>query len=181
MVTVLCCSIFLILYALRDNVIFFYSPSEIEKKVSNGDIADGSLIRLGGLVLEDSFQRGEDNHVSFVITDLKNEINIAYSGILPDLFREGQGVIAEGYIEIIGVTGGIIKIFQMINNTISRFMLKILKRCVRKENIDLKRRQIENIERIIRLKRHQSTVWKEIELTNQTENRVITRERAGTF
>ena len=60
-------------------------------------------------------------------------------------------------------------------------MLKILKRCVRKENIDLKRRQIENIERIIRLKRHQSTVWKEIELTNQTENRVITRERAGTF
>jgi len=87
----------------------------------------------------------------------------------------------EGYIEIIGVTGGIIKIFQMINNTISRFMLKILKRCVRKENRDLKRRQIENIERIIRLKRHQSTVWKEIELTNQTENRVITRERAGTF
>jgi len=60
-------------------------------------------------------------------------------------------------------------------------MLKILKRCVRKENRDLKRRQIENIERIIRLKRHQSTVWKEIELTNQTENRVITRERAGTF
>ena len=95
LVTVLCCSIFLILYALRDNVIFFYSPSEIEKKVSNDDIADGSLIRLGGLVLEDSFQRGEDNHVSFVITDLKNEINISYSGILPDLFREGQGVIAE--------------------------------------------------------------------------------------
>ncbi len=87
----------------------------------------------------------------------------------------------EGYIEIIGVTGGIIKIFQMINNTISRFMLKILKRCIKKENRDLKRRQIENIERIIRLKRHQSTVWKEIELTNQTENRVITRERAGTF
>ncbi len=103
LVAVLCCSIFLILYALRDNVIFFYSPSEIEKKVSNGDIADGSLIRLGGLVLEDSFQRGEDNNVSFVITDLKNEINIAYSGILPDLFREGQGVIAEGYIEIIKV------------------------------------------------------------------------------
>ena len=93
--------IFLILYALRDNVIFFYSPSEIEKKVSNDDIANGSLIRLGGLVLENSFQRGEDNNVSFVITDLKNEINIAYSGILPDLFREGQGVIAEGYIEII--------------------------------------------------------------------------------
>ena len=59
--------------------------------------------------------------------------------------------------------------------------MKILKRCIKKENRDLKRRQIENIERIIRLKRHQSTVWKEIELTNQTDNRVIARERAETF
>ena len=99
LVTVLCCSIFLILYALRDNVIFFYSPSEIEKKVSNGDIADGSLIRLGGLVLEDSFQRGEDNHVSFVITDLKNEINIVYTGAVPNLFAEGKGVVAEGFLK----------------------------------------------------------------------------------
>ncbi len=87
----------------------------------------------------------------------------------------------EGYIEILGVTGGIIKIFQMINNTISRFMLKILKRCVRKENRDLKRKQVENIERIIRLKRHQSTVWKEIEITHPTENHIIGRERAETF
>ena len=99
LVTVLCCSIFLILYALRDNVIFFYSPSEIEKKVSNGDIADGSLIRLGGLVLEDSFQRGEDNHVSFVITDLKNEIIVSYIGLLPNLFSEEKGVVAEGKLK----------------------------------------------------------------------------------
>ena len=56
---------------------------------------------MGGLVLENSFQRGEGKNVSFIITDLKSEINISYSGILPDLFREGQGVIAEGNIEII--------------------------------------------------------------------------------
>ena len=103
LVTVLCCSLFLILYALRDNVIFFYSPSEVEKKISNDEISNGSLIRLGGLVLENSFKRGVGNNVSFIITDLKKEINISYSGILPDLFREGQGVIAEGNIEIIKV------------------------------------------------------------------------------
>ena len=84
-------------------------------------------------------------------------------------------------MEIVGITGGIIKIFQMVNNTISRLMLKILKRCVKKENKQFKRRQVENIERIIRLKRHQSTVWREIEMTHQPENRIITRERADTF
>jgi len=87
----------------------------------------------------------------------------------------------EGYMEIVGITGGIIKIFQMVNNTISRLMLKILKRCIKKENKQFKRRQVENIERIIRLKRHQSTIWREIEMTNQPENRIITRERADTF
>ena len=106
--------------------------------------------------------------------------NALLTGALADYYLY-KTIGNEGYIEILGVTGGIIKIFQMINNSISRFMLKILKRCVRKENRDLKRKQIENIERIIRLKRHQSIVWKEIELTNQTANRVIARDRAETF
>ena len=65
LVAVLCFSLFLILYALRDNVIFFYSPSEVKIKVSNDEITNGSLIRLGGLVLENSFQRGEGKNVSF--------------------------------------------------------------------------------------------------------------------
>ena len=60
-------------------------------------------------------------------------------------------------------------------------MLKILKRCIRKENRDLKRKQVANIERIIRLKRHQSNIWREIEMTHPSENRIITRERADTF
>ena len=100
---VLGCSLFLILFALRDNVIFFYSPSEIEKKVSNNEIKNGSLIRLGGLVLEKSFYRDKNNNIFFAITDLKKEISVSYIGILPDLFREGQGVIAEGYIEILNL------------------------------------------------------------------------------
>lgn len=106
--------------------------------------------------------------------------NALLTGALADYYLY-KTIGNEGYIEILGVTGGIIKIFQMINNSISRFMLKILKRCIKKENRDLKRRQVENIERIIRLKRHQSTVWKEIELTHPTDNRIIARERAETF
>jgi hypothetical protein len=106
--------------------------------------------------------------------------NALLTGALADYYLY-KTTGAEGYIEILGVTGGIIKIFQMINNSISRFMLKILKRCIRKENRDLKRKQVANIERILRLKRHQSTVWREIEMTHNPENRIITRERADTF
>ncbi len=106
--------------------------------------------------------------------------NALLTGALADYYLY-KTTGAEGYIEILGVTGGIIKIFQMINNSISRFMLKILKRCIRKENRDLKRKQVANIERILRLKRHQSTVWREIEMTHSPENRIITRERADTF
>ena len=97
--TILGFSVFLILYALRDNVIFFYSPSDVKNSVLNGKIQNNSLIRLGGLVLDKSFYRGEDGIIFFSITDNANVINVSYSGILPDLFREGQGVIAEGYIE----------------------------------------------------------------------------------
>lgn len=106
--------------------------------------------------------------------------NALLTGALADYYLY-KTTGAEGYIEILGVTGGIIKIFQMINNSISRFMLKILKRCIRKENRDLKRKQVANIERILRLKRHQSTVWREIEMTYPPENRIMTRERAETF
>jgi len=106
--------------------------------------------------------------------------NALLTGALADYYLY-KTTGAEGYIEILGVTGGIIKIFQMINNSISRFMLKILKRCIRKENRDLKRKQVANIERILRLKRHQSTVWREIEMTHPPENRIMTRERADTF
>jgi cytochrome c-type biogenesis protein CcmE len=97
--TILGFSVFVILYALRDNVIFFYSPSDVKNSVLNGKIQNNSLIRLGGLVLDKSFYRDEDGIIFFSITDNANVINVSYSGILPDLFREGQGVIAEGYIE----------------------------------------------------------------------------------
>ena len=81
----------LIFVALRDQIVFFYSPSEVKERA----ITAGTPIRLGGLVKDGSWVRdGQDN--SFVVTDNVNEIAARYTGILPDLFREGQGVVAEG-------------------------------------------------------------------------------------
>ncbi|MCD7059512.1 cytochrome c maturation protein CcmE [Pelagibacterium xiamenense] len=83
----------LILMALRDQIVFFYSPSEIAEK----GVAPGEAIRLGGLVADGSWmQDGETN--TFVVTDGATEMTAHYVGILPDLFREGQGVVAEGSI-----------------------------------------------------------------------------------
>ncbi|MCB1517199.1 MAG: cytochrome c maturation protein CcmE [Hyphomicrobiaceae bacterium] len=81
----------LILNALRNEIVFFFSPSEL---IERGDIA-GQSIRVGGLVEDGTWvKNGQDN--TFTITDGDKELKIAFVGILPDLFREGQGVIAEG-------------------------------------------------------------------------------------
>ncbi|MBU1336585.1 MAG: cytochrome c maturation protein CcmE [Alphaproteobacteria bacterium] len=81
----------LVLVALRDQIVFFYSPSDVIAR----EVAAGQPIRLGGLVKDGSWIRdGQDN--SFVVTDGAQEVAARYSGILPDLFREGQGVVAEG-------------------------------------------------------------------------------------
>ncbi len=81
----------LVLVALRDQIVFFYSPSDVIAR----QVSAGTPIRLGGLVKDGTWVRdGQDN--SFVVTDNVNEITARYTGILPDLFREGQGVVAEG-------------------------------------------------------------------------------------
>ena len=96
----------IILTNLRDNLIFFYSPSEvIEKKIK-----PNQTIRLGGMVKEESLQKKVINidgrsleEISFIITDFNEEIKINYIGILPDLFKEGQGVVVEGIVENSGI------------------------------------------------------------------------------
>src|SRR3990172_1572999 len=82
----------LVLSALRDNLVFFYSPSEIAEQVASPD----QRVRLGGLVEEGSLKRAADG-VVFRVTDLKATVPVRYAGVLPDLFREGQGVVCEGY------------------------------------------------------------------------------------
>jgi len=85
----------LVLSALKDSIVFFNSPTDVAEK----HVQPGSRIRLGGLVKEGSLQRGDNLAVRFEVTDGNRAIAVNYQGILPDLFREGQGVIAEGTLE----------------------------------------------------------------------------------
>jgi len=85
----------LVLTALKDSIVFFNSPTDVSEK----HIAPGTRIRLGGLVAPGSLVRGENLAVKFDVTDGKGVINVAYQGLLPDLFREGQGVVTEGVLQ----------------------------------------------------------------------------------
>jgi cytochrome c-type biogenesis protein CcmE len=89
----------LILFALNDQIVFFQSPTDIVQKA----IPDGQRIRLGGLVEEGSVEKLDDANVRFRVTDTENVVAVAYKGILPDLFREGQGVVTEGKMSSDGV------------------------------------------------------------------------------
>ncbi len=88
----LCVSVLFGLRAFRENLIFFYSPSEIDSQ----SLPLQKRIRVGGLVENGSVKHGADNGVSFSITDGKQAIEVEYHGLLPSLFREGQGVVAQG-------------------------------------------------------------------------------------
>ena len=92
--TFFCFVVGIILIALQDNILFFYSPSEILQK----NLKQNEKVRLGGLVEENSVVRN-DIKINFTITDLKKTMEVSYEGILPDLFREGQGVIVNGYLK----------------------------------------------------------------------------------
>jgi cytochrome c-type biogenesis protein CcmE len=82
----------LALTALEDSVVFFISPTDLAAQAPN----PGQRLRLGGLVEEGSVRRGEGAQVAFAVTDLETAVPVTYTGILPDLFREGQGVVVEG-------------------------------------------------------------------------------------
>ncbi|MEP0235110.1 cytochrome c maturation protein CcmE [Roseibium sp.] len=96
---VLAVAVGLILFALNDQIVFFQSPTDIAEKA----IPPGQRIRLGGLVEEGTVVRSDDANVSFKVTDTVNSVAVTYKGILPDLFREGQGVVTEGVIDARGV------------------------------------------------------------------------------
>ena len=79
--------------AFNENLLYFYTPTDI----ANGKVPAGKSFRVGGLVEKDSVQR-QDMRVSFLVTDNNNDIKVIYDGILPDLFREGQGIVATGSV-----------------------------------------------------------------------------------
>ena len=87
-------TVFLILQSLKENVVYFQSPSEIKSLIE----LNNKKIRVGGMVKEKSVFINS-NEVNFIITDYKNEINVIYSGAVPNLFAEGKGVVAEGFLK----------------------------------------------------------------------------------
>jgi len=92
---VLALAVGLVLSALKQSIVFFNSPTELVEK----HIKPGTRMRIGGLVKEGSISRGEGLAVRFEVTDGKRSVPVAYQGLLPDLFREGQGVVAEGALD----------------------------------------------------------------------------------
>lgn len=88
----------LTLLALRENINLFFSPSQIVE----GTAPSNTTIRLGGMVVAGSVQRGDNLGVTFVLTDLAEQVTVTYEGILPDLFREGQGIVTQGKLDSTG-------------------------------------------------------------------------------
>src|SRR6516162_2731632 len=85
----------LVLTAFKDSIVFFNSPTDVAEK----HLAPGTRIRLGGLVVQGSVVKGQNLNVRFEVSDGNKQVPVTYQGILPDLFREGQGVVAEGVID----------------------------------------------------------------------------------
>jgi len=85
----------LVLSALKDSIVFFNSPTDVVEK----NVQPGARIRLGGLVKPGSVERGDNLSVRFEVTDGNRAVPVTYTGILPDLFREGQGVVTEGALD----------------------------------------------------------------------------------
>jgi cytochrome c-type biogenesis protein CcmE len=96
---VLALAVGLVLMALSDSIVFFYTPTEVAEK----HLDVGQRFRLGGLVEDGSLKRGEGTTISFVVTDKRAMLPVTYTGVLPDLFREGQGVVAEGILNADGM------------------------------------------------------------------------------
>jgi cytochrome c-type biogenesis protein CcmE len=113
---VLALAVVLVLSALKDSIVFFNSPTDVVEK----HVAPGTRIRLGGLVKEGSVQRGDNLAVRFEVTDGNKAVSVSYQGILPDLFREGQGVVTEGTIE----PGGAFKADSVLAKHDERYMPK---------------------------------------------------------
>jgi cytochrome c-type biogenesis protein CcmE len=97
----------LVLFALRQNINLFFTPSQI----AGGEAPVGQQIRAGGLVVDGSVERASDSlYVEFTITDTAEQVKVAFNGILPDLFREGQGIIAIGRLD----DGGVVQASEVL-------------------------------------------------------------------
>ena len=124
-VGILALAVGLVLFALRDSIVFFNSPTDIAEK----HLAPGTRVRLGGLVVNGSIVKSKDLNVRFEVTDGNSAIGVSYQGILPDLFREGQGVVAEGVVE----PGGNLKADTVLAKHDERYMPKEVADALKKQ------------------------------------------------
>lgn len=122
------CALGLVLFAMRDNIVFFYTPTELAAK----HLAAGTRVRIGGLVKDGSLTRGAGKQVSFEIVDTgSKEVAVTYDGILPDLFREGQGVVAEGVL----AANGVVKADNVLAKHDERYMPREVADALKKQGL----------------------------------------------
>jgi cytochrome c-type biogenesis protein CcmE len=124
-VSVLAVAVLLVLFAMKDSIVFFNSPTDVVEK----HVAPGARIRLGGLVAPGSLSHGEALAVRFQVTDGNNAIAVTYQGVLPDLFREGQGVVAEGTLD----GGGVFKADNVLAKHDENYMPKEVADALKKQ------------------------------------------------
>ena len=117
----------LVLYAMRDSIVFFYTPSELAEKT----LSPGQRLRLGGLVEKGSVQKADGATVNFIVTDTIKTLSVTYTGQLPDLFREGQGVVAEGTLD----ASGIFKADMVLAKHDENYMPKELKDSLKEKGV----------------------------------------------
>ena len=115
------------LYALRDTIVFFYGPSEYAAKAP----PTGTRLRIGGLVEAGSFKREGGGRVVFAVTDTRHDVRVTYVGLLPDLFREGQGAVVEGTVE----PGGVFKADSVLAKHDERYMPKEVADSLKKQGV----------------------------------------------
>ncbi len=94
--TVIAIAIGLALFAFRDGVVFFVTPTDLAARTA--ELRPNARVRIGGLVQPGSVERGSNREGSFTVTDNRTDVKVTYQGLLPDLFREGQGIVAEGML-----------------------------------------------------------------------------------
>jgi cytochrome c-type biogenesis protein CcmE len=124
-VSVLAVAVLLVLFAMKDSIVFFNSPTDVVEK----HVAAGARIRLGGLVVPGSLSRGEALAVRFQVTDGNHAIAVTYQGVLPDLFREGQGIVAEGTLD----GGGVFKADNVLAKHDETYMPKEVADALKKQ------------------------------------------------
>lgn len=136
-ILLICCSslaTFLILKALRQNVNLFFTPTQLVA----GEAKQGHTIRIGGMVQKGSLVQGKDLNVQFVVTDFAHSVTIQYTGILPDLFKEGQGVVVLGRLNLDQVKNKLFYADQVLAKHDENYMPPEVKQTLKKDLINNK-------------------------------------------